>query len=111
MYFPLICTWMVNAGSTVGKDSVAMEPIFDLGVIEERDRFSVGVVDIGVGDRLTMESVADRIYWRNPEKIFILVIANYITYIPTYPEIKYNSCRTTWIVGIVIRPYFSTPCC
>jgi hypothetical protein len=35
MYFPLICTWIVNAGSTVGKDSGAMEAIFDASVDEE----------------------------------------------------------------------------
>ena len=65
MYFPLICTWIVNAGSTVGKDSGAMfnlETMFEVSVDEDWVCFSVGAVGIGVGDGLIRENVADRIY-------------------------------------------------
>lgn len=114
MYFPLICTWIVNAGSTVGKDSGATfnwEAIFEVGIDEDWVCFSVGVVAVGVGEGLIRERVANRRYSRNPEKIFIFVIANHITYIPIYNPKVGNAFRVgmTWIVGMGIRAYFLTP--
>jgi hypothetical protein len=53
MYFPLICTWIVKAGSTVGNDSCAIDTVLE-GILElsvrDDERVSFSIWTIGVRD-------------------------------------------------------------